>query len=91
MGWQIYFHIIMKGNGYYILQNRDLREARLFSNTFRFIDDFCTINICLEFVKNFKNIYSSEPELKKENISTTVASFLGLSIMVVNKFYHTAL
>ena len=67
MGWQIYFHIIMKVNGYYILQNRDLREAHLFSNTFRFIGNLCTINICLEFDKNFKNIYSSESELKKEN------------------------
>ena len=59
----------------------DVRKLRLFSNTFRFIDDLCVINDHLEFDRNFKNIYSSELRLNKENISTSEASFLDLSII----------
>ena len=56
----------------------------IFSNTFRFIDDLCAIVNHLEFGRNFKNIYPSELLLKKENISTSEASFLDLSIIIEN-------
>ena len=56
-------------------KKRDLRKARLFSNTFCFIDDLCAINDHLEFDRNFKNTFPSELQIKKENISTSEASF----------------
>ena len=34
-------------------KKRDLRKARFFSNTFRFIDDLCAINDHLKFNRNF--------------------------------------
>ena len=58
---------------------------------FCFIDDICTINDHLEFDRNFKNIHRSELQLKKENISTSEASFLDLSIIIQNKEFNTQL
>ena len=62
-------------------KKRDLHKPLLFSNTFRFIDDLCAINNRLEFDRNFKNIYLSEVQLKKENIPTSKASILDLFII----------
>ena len=73
------------------MEKRDLHKARLFSNTFRFIDGFCAIKEHLEFDRNFKNIYSSELKLKKKNISTSKASFLDLSMIIQNKKFKTQL
>ena len=69
----------------------NLIKARKFSNVFRFIDDLCAINDDFEFRKNFKNIYPPELELKEENISTSHASFLDLSIDIVDGNFVTSL
>ena len=37
----------------------DLLQVCLFSDTFCFIDDLCSINYHLEFDRHFKNIYLS--------------------------------
>lgn len=47
---------------------RDLQKACLFSNIFHFINSLCDINNHLVLYKNFKDIYPSQPELKKESI-----------------------
>ena len=70
---------------------RDLHKSRLFSNMFRFIDNLCVISDHLEFDRNFKNIYPTELQLKKENISTSEASFLDLSIIIENNISKTQL
>ena len=70
---------------------RESRIARLFSNTFHFIDDLCVINDFLELEGNFKNIYPSELQVNKKNISTCEASFLDLSIIIENKEFTTQL
>ena len=57
-------------------KRRYLRKAHLFSNMFRFIEKLCAINSHLEFDRNFQNIYPSELQLRKENISTSEALFL---------------
>ena len=44
-------------------KERDLQEARLFSNLFCFVDDLCAINNHLEFDENYKDIYPSDLEL----------------------------
>ena len=49
-------------------EKRDLRKAYFFSNTFYFIEDLCVINDHLECDRNFKKIYMSESQLKKEKI-----------------------
>ena len=65
----------------------NLRKARLFGNTFRFIDDLIAINDVGLFESSFKEIYPVELELKKENIGTTSATFLDLDISIIeNKF-----
>ena len=73
------------------LKKKDLHKARLFSNTFRFIDDLCTINDNNEFERNYQQIYPVELELKKENNSNLEASFLDLSITLENKHFNTKL
>ena len=72
-------------------KKHNLIKARKFSNVFRFIDDLCAINDDFEFRKNFKNIYPPELELKEENISTSHASFLDLSIDIVDGNFITSL
>ena len=51
---------------------------------FQFIDDLCTISSHLEFDKNLENIYPLQLLLKKENILTSKALFLDLSIKIEN-------
>ena len=41
--------------------------------------------------RNFKNVYPSDVKLKKENILTSDASFLELSIIIGNKKFKTQL
>ena len=72
-------------------KKHDLIKSRKFANVFRFIDDLCAINDSFEFRKNFKNIYPPELELKEENTSPTQASFLDLSISIVDNKFHTSL
>ena len=67
----------------------DLRKACLFSNTFHFIENLCAIIDHLEFDRIFQNIYHSEFQLKKENISTSKASFSDLFITNKNKKFKT--
>ena len=45
-----------------------LHKERYFSNTFRFAFDLCAIKDHLEFERSFKDTYSSELQLDKENI-----------------------
>ena len=59
-----------------------LKEARMFGNTFRFIDDLIAINDGGLFEKNYNNIYPEELKLKKENNHNTEATFLDLSIHI---------
>jgi len=72
-------------------KKRDIRKARRFGSTFRFIDDLCAINDNSEFEKNFKDIYPEELDLKKENANNTEASFLDISITIDNKRFSTKL
>ena len=51
----------------------------------------CAINNHLELIKNFTNMYPSELQLKKENISTSDTSFLGLSFTNENKTFKIQL
>ena len=60
----IYLHVFMLSD----TKKRDLRKAYFFSNTFYFIEDLCVINDHLECDRNFKKIYMSESQLKKEKI-----------------------
>ena len=58
---------------------------------FHFIADLCAINNHLESDRCYKDIYPTELPLKKENISTSEASFLDLSIIIENEKSKTAL
>ena len=46
-----------------------MKKRRQFANTFCFIDKLCALNDNSELEKNFKEVYSPELELKKENVS----------------------
>lgn len=48
------------------------------------MDHFCIIKDYVEFERNFSNIYPSELQLKEENVSTSEALFLELSIIIGN-------
>jgi len=72
-------------------KKRDLQKARMFSNTFRFIDDLCALNDNNEFENNFKQIYPEELELKKKNVDPHEASFLDLKIKINNRSFSTKL
>ena len=68
----------------------DLRRTQLFSNSFGFTGDLCVItDDHLESGRNFNRIYPSELPLKKENISTSDASFPDISIIIENKKFKT--
>ena len=64
------------------LKKTDLKRARLFCNTFRFIDDLIAINDQDEFERNFLDIYPPELQLKKESTDHQHASFLDLDISI---------
>ena len=50
------------------IKKRYLHKARLFSNTFRFIDNLRVTNHHLELDRNFKSTYISELKFKKGKV-----------------------
>ena len=72
------------------LRKADVAKARLFRNTFRFIDDLLTINDNGEFEKCYRDIYPTELELKKEHSGRQV-SFLDLKIELNDRSFQTSL
>ena len=68
-----------------MVMKNDLRRARRFGNTFRFIDDLNALNDGGEFERCYKDIYPPESELGKENQNNICASFLDLDIKIVNR------
>ena len=66
-------------------------NARKINNSFRFIDGLLSLNYCSTFEKHYKDIYLTELELNKENISNSCASFLDLYIYIENGEFHTRL
>ena len=78
----------------WILKNKksNLKLARMFGNTFRFIDDLIAINDGGHFENNYMDIYPDELELKKENNNNKAATFLDLKIHITaNKQFSTSL
>ena len=73
------------------LKKTDLKRARRFCNTFRFIDDLIAINDHDEFERNFLEIYPPELQLKKENIDHHNASFLDLDISICQNQFNLQL
>ena len=73
------------------IQRTDLRRARRFSNTFRFIDDLNAINDSGEFERSYLDIYPPELELGRENEDDRYASFLDLDITIVNGSFEVCL
>ena len=63
----------------------NLKHARMFGNTFRFIDDLIAINDGGLFENNYMDIYPEELELKKENKEDRDATFLDLNIHINDK------
>ena len=59
----------------------NLKQAKMFGNIFRFIDDLIAINDGGLFEDNYMNIYPDELELKKEN-GNRDATFLDLNIEI---------
>ena len=72
------------------LKKESLQRARLFGNTFRFIDDLLTINDNEEFLKSFKDIYPPELQLNLEHSGDQV-SFLDLDITKKDGHFSTKL
>ena len=64
-------------------------NARKINNSFRFIDDLLSLNDGSTFEKHYKDIYPTELEPKKENNSSSCASFLDLYIYIENGEFHT--
>ena len=65
--------------------------ARKFGKIYRFIDDLIALNDGSEFEKHFAQIYPTELELKKENITSDETSFLELKINISDRCFHTKL
>ena len=61
------------------------------NNSFWFIDDLLSLNDDSTFEKPYKDIFSRELELKKENDSNSCASFLDIYIYIENGEFHTKL
>lgn len=58
----------------------NLKHARLFGSTLRFIDHLTGINDGGLFVKNYTKIYPPELKLKMENKNNAETTFLDLDI-----------
>ena len=71
----------MTGSDFFTCKKPDLRKARIFSNTFRFIDDLYALSN-EEFENNCNDIYPDELRLKKENEYLCKTLFLDLSTEV---------
>ena len=69
----------------------NLRNARMFGNTFRFIDDLMAINDDGLFESYYQEIYPPELELKKENVGNREATFLDLNIVINNNTFQVSL
>ena len=76
--WQIFFYYF-ENKWILNLQKSNLHKASGFINRFCFINDVCAINVNGLFEKHFKEIYRAELQLKKENMSSTKASFLDMT------------
>ena len=66
-------------------------NVRKINNFFRFIDDLLSLNDGSTSEKHYKDIYPTELELKKENHSSSCASFVDLYIYIENGEFHTRL
>ena len=66
-------------------------NAQKISNSFQFINDLLSLNDGSTFEKHYKDIYSTELELMKENNSNSCASFLDLYIYIGNGEFHARL
>ena len=64
------------------LKKSSLHIKHSIINTFSFVNYLCAISDNGLFVKHFKEIHREELELKKENISSTKASFFDIDIMM---------
>ena len=66
-------------------------NVRKINNSFRFIDDLLSLNDDSTFEKHYKDIYSTELELNRENNSSSCASYLEICICIENGEFHTKL
>ena len=73
------------------IKNGQYGKARKFGNVFRFIDDLIAINDGGEFENNYLEIYPPELILKKENTSSSEATFLDLHLLIVDGQIKTTL
>ena len=62
------------------IKNTNYEVARKFGNVFKFIDDLIVINDGNQLENHYKEIYSLELILKKENTSHTPTTFLDLHL-----------
>ena len=69
----------MKLRRFLQIKKLNLGKTIIFTNTFKFIDDFCTL-INDEFENDFVDIYADDLELNNENEDSCKASLLGTSI-----------
>ena len=60
-----------------------------FKNTSRYLDDIFTIDYH-EFAKYIPDMYPTEPQLNKANISDKETSFLDLNMQVICNTIHTS-
>ena len=56
-------------------------NVRKIKNSFRFIDGLLSLNDNSNFEKSYKDIYTTELELKRENNSNSCASFLDIYVL----------
>ena len=66
-------------------------NVRKIDNSFQLINALLSLNDGSTFEKYYKDIYSTELELKKENNNNSCASFLDLYIYIENGEFHTRL
>ena len=66
-------------------------NVRKINNSFQFINDLLSLNDGSTFEKQYKDIYSTELELKKESNSNSCVSFLDLYIYIENGQFHARL
>ena len=78
----------MKTNSQRILEREIYTKHAFLVIYFVFL---CTAKDHLKFDKTYKSIYSSDLRFKKENISTSMAAFLDLSIVIENSKFKTQL
>ena len=67
-----------------------MHDARYFNYVFRYIDDLICLN-CSHFDSALSQIYPSELDVKKENLSQLEASYLDFLISIKDDSFHTSL